>query len=168
MKYVLFLDIDGVLHTEQSHFYWEQKKDEKRPGGITNAERLCPIGISNLNYLCKQVPGLSIVISSTWRTYFSVDELKIIFTEDGFRYPDRIVDITPVRRLNGGSRELEIATWLEKNSGVEDWVAVDDREYEIPKDHLILTLQEDGFNIFHAYQIVQRFKAGWERPLFLM
>ena len=165
--FICFIDIDGVFYTEQSYFYWDLQEDGERKSKLA-AERFCPISISNLNYLCQQVPELNIVISSTWRTSFSLDDLRILFGEEGFKYIDRIIDITPVQRLRGDGRELEIEAWLKEHPEVKDWVAVDDHAYAIPKDHLVLTLQEDGFNIFHVYSIIERFNPEWKRPVFLM
>jgi len=165
---VCFIDIDGVFNTEQSHFYWRRRR--KRPSGIS-AERFCPITISNLNYLCENLPDLKLVVSSTWRTSFSLGELHTLFKEDGFTHTDLIIDITPssVRRLaEPGRREVEIDKWLKANPGVIDWVAIDDHEYEIDKDHLMLTNQEDGLNIIMVYMLIKRFDPKWRAPLFLM
>jgi len=163
---VLFLDFDGVLVTEQSYFYWERQKDRKR--SELNAARCCPVAISNLNYLCTELPDLRIVISSTWRRYHSLKDLQTILEEDGFTHKDRIIDVTPRRRLDGEGRGTEIAAWLDGHKKVTDWVAIDDHQDNIPEDHIILTRQEVGFMIDDAYQIIERFKKKWKRPLFLM
>ena len=167
--FVLFLDIDGVLVTEQSYFYWEQRGDEPRKE--TDASRFCPIAVSNLNYLCANVPELLIVISSSWRTYYSLAQIQSFLEEEGFLHGDRLIDVTQVLSLRGNDRRYrEISSWLEEERtvGVKDWVAIDDHDYNIPEEHLCLTPQEVGFTIDHAYTLIQRFMPEWQRPIFLM
>lgn len=167
----LFLDFDGVIVPEQAYFYWAKRKDKKRASG-SRAERSCPIALSNLDYVCDQVPELLIVISSTWRKYYSLEDIKALLREDGFRNVDRIVAITPsiARGFNdqNGMRGTEIISWLNDNASTEDWVALDDHKYNIKEEHLVLTLQEVGFTLLQAYQVIERFNPDWQRPLFLM
>ena len=169
MYSVLMLDIDGVLATEQAHFYWEQQSDSER-GSHLPAERLCPIAISNLNYACEQIDDLRIVISSSWRLYFNLTQIQIMLQEDGFRYSDRVIGMTPARGLRDSSkRYLEIKAWVcEHVTEVRSWFAVDDHPFDIPGDRLIQTTQETGFTIEHAYQLIKRLNPKWKRPLFMM
>jgi len=170
------LDFDGVIVPEQAYFYWEGREDRKRKNpDFDRAARCCPICISNLNYVCKQVQDLKIVISSTWRKYFDLEQLKEILSEDGFKFTDLVVGLTPsIQRGLSDSysrRGLEIETWIKDSSQepVEDWVALDDHKNNIDEDHLILTQQEVGFTLLNAYSLIERFKKGeWARPLFLM
>jgi len=171
--YYLFLDFDGVIVPEQAYFYWEERADKRRKNpDLARADRCCPICLSNLNYVCQQVPNLEIVISSTWRKYFDLEALREILTEDGFKYADKVVGITPSmpRGLSDsyGRRGTEIETWLEDKKDVQDWVALDDHANNIDKDHLILTQQELGFTLFDAYLLIERFVPDWKRPLFMM
>jgi hypothetical protein len=163
---ICFLDIDGVFFTEQAYFYWERKPERKE---IKRSPRLCPIAISNLNYLCSEVEDLRLVISSTWRLHHSLEDLLTLLEEDGFSFKDRIIGVTPCRSLSSGDRRnMEIESWLEKVADVTEWVAIDDHQFDIPLERLCKTEQEDGFTIMHAYALVKRFKPEWEQPLFLM
>lgn len=165
---ICFLDIDGVFCTEQSYFYWGQQPDGKRKE-IKKADRLCPIAISNLNYLCKEVDDLRLVISSTWRLHHFLGDLLTLLEEDGFIFKDRIIGVTPCRSISSGDhRYMEIESWLEKVTDVTDWVAIDDHQFDIPPERLCQTDQEEGFTITHAYGLVRRFKPEWSQPLFLM
>lgn len=173
--YICFLDMDGVLVTEQAFFYWLRREDCKRKKNDVRADRSCPIAISNLNYLCKNIPDLSVVISSTWRKYFSVEEMQSILEEDGFQYKERIIGKTPEepRRLSDDQyscRGTEILKWIEdaKDIEVKDWVALDDHANNISKEHLYQTEQEIGFTIIQAYSIIERFNPKWPRPIFMM
>jgi len=171
--YYLFLDFDGVIVPEQAYFYWEDMANKKRKNpDLVRSDRCCPIAISNLNYVCKQVPNLEIVISSTWRKYFELEDLREILIEDGFKYAEKVVDITPsIRRGlsdSYGGRGTEIETWLKDKKDVQDWIALDDHANNIDKKHLIHTKQEVGFTLLDAYLLIERFIPDWERPVFLM
>jgi hypothetical protein len=173
--FLIALDFDGVIVSEQAYFYWEGRKDKKRKVYYEDeAERCCPITISNLNYVCKNVENLIIIISSTWRKYFDLNQLREILEEDGFKYPDLIIDITPSlpRSISDSysNRGIEIEKWIEDNKekDITDWVALDDHENNINKDHLILTLQEVGFTLLDAYSLIERFNPNYRRPVFMM
>lgn len=129
MKKILFLDFDGVLH----------------PDGI---------GLfSNLGLLEKylqKMPGIEIVISSTWREDHALDELKNYFPES---LRDKIIDVTPSLEdgYDCGGRQREIHAFLE-SAGLNDenasWVALDDMPlfFDDGYPHLILTDSSQGFS----------------------
>lgn len=167
--FIVFLDFDGVLVTEQGHFYYNQRGEEKRKE-FERSDRFCPIAVSNINYLCANVPELKVVISSSWRNRFSLEQIEMILKEDGFLHSDRLIGTTPVRSLSGDRRYNEIMGFLERNPDlqVDDWIAIDDHEYNIPPERLCKTKQEVGFTIFQAYELIEKFKPGWPRPIFLM
>jgi hypothetical protein len=171
--YYLALDFDGVLATEQSHFYWERKTNKKRrQPKLNRAYRCCPVAISNLDFVCDNVPDLDIVVSSTWRHLFDLAGLKAILTEDGFMHADRIVGVTPSCRQGFSDRTSrrgqEIKEWLQEQAKVTDWVAVDDHVHDIDEGHLVLTSQVTGFTLHDAYKVIERFSKDWTRPVFLM
>lgn len=140
---LIALDFDGVIVPEQAYFYWEDKggtliNNKRKNPELHRAARCCPICISNLNYVCRQVKGLKIVISSTWRKYFSLEELKEILVEDGFKFTDLIVGVTPSfqKRLSEssyGRRGEEIEAWIKEcKEQVEDWVALEQHKRRPP------------------------------------
>lgn len=163
---IIFLDIDGVLYTEQSYFYHEQKNANE---ANENETGLCPIAISNLNYIIENSPDTMIVISSTWRISRSIDELSDILHANGFVYVDKIIGTTPCLSTHSNRHE-EILCWLEENglNSVEDWVAIDDYENSIPLTHLIHVKQSTGLTIEDAYTLIERFNKNWMRPVFLI
>lgn len=112
---IIFLDIDGVLHTEpataeqafsQRHLLWE--------------------------FLMQMPPTASVVISSNWRLRYSLDEL-VDFILAGCGNPslrERFVGVTPflpAMQYEYRGREAECLAWL-KNAGREGepWIAIDD------------------------------------------
>ncbi len=109
LRKILFLDFDGVLHSDLD----------------LNAN-FCKVPC--LEKFLIEMPDVEIVISSTWRENYSLKELKA-FSPALLR--DRIIDVTPV--LEGGfyrgGRQREIEDYLQTN-GLQainaSWVALDD------------------------------------------
>lgn len=105
---ILFCDIDGVLRTESSDLYWSTRDGQIIPERVYN-RKFNPKAVSNLNYL-NNLLRIKIVVSSTWRTQFSLSELQVIFRKNGVCAP--VIDVTPV--LN--NRGEEIRTWLDQKN----------------------------------------------------
>lgn len=113
----LFLDFDGILHPEFSHA----------------SRHFCCL--SFFEAAMRQVPEVSIVVSSTWRFHSSLDRLREYFSRD---IANRIVGTTPrfteiemiPDRLTGFEREAECYAWLRDNGrGMLPWIALDDRPW---------------------------------------
>jgi hypothetical protein len=113
---VLFLDIDGVLRSKAYELYAEGKR-------ISDAELFCPICCSNFNFLMSRLSGFEIIISSGWRTGYSIQQLERILHKNGII--QRVYDVTP--QLNS-SRHIEITKWLDVNyaDGWPEVVIIDD------------------------------------------
>lgn len=151
---VLFLDIDGVLNSWQS-VYWEI-----RTGVRKKQESLCPICMSNLDEVLDGVEDLKIVISSTWRKSFTMDELKKCLTEQGFKNADRIIGHTPFKAKDlkfseYGPRWGEIKEWLDEHPEVT--------EYAILDDHGIAEKPGDYEHIKNFIQTDQRVGLDWHK-----
>lgn len=106
----LFLDFDGVLHTDRPPF------------DLRFAANLCPIVVDL---------GLKVVISSTWREESDMPELMAKLGQLG----QHVVGMTPVldfeeiEAIGGlvGRREVEVRLWLNEHANPDaDWVAIDD------------------------------------------
>jgi len=96
MSGVLFLDFDGVLNSVQSEILskkddWEQRKAGEDAYNLTLDKYLMSI----LNLLFEYVPETKIVISSSWRLHYSIEEICELMKDNGFKYTSRIVDKTP-------------------------------------------------------------------------
>lgn len=114
---ILFLDIDGVMNSQQSCMYWHQKK-KNTPDGEWNPLKgeFCPIAVSNLNFLLSEIPELQIVISSSWRLGRTLQDLKNIFEGEGID-PIKIINKTPHHGF-GSIRGTEIQEFM-VNNGLE-------------------------------------------------
>jgi hypothetical protein len=73
--------------------------------------------------------GADIVISSDWRLYATLDEMKDLFYQFGvIKGP---IDFTPELQTStkhANIRVDEINLWLSKHSEIEKWVAIDDMD----------------------------------------
>lgn len=110
---ILFLDIDGVLHP------LIPRKD--RPASEAAQLSYLP----RLADVLSLYPDVQIVISSTWRTTRTLDQLRALFP---VTLQHRLIGVTPVldeSRYPGG-REIEALAWLDAHSKGEEWIALDD------------------------------------------
>jgi hypothetical protein len=125
---ILFLDFDGVLHPEHD-------------GEPTPPDRVfCHLPC--FESVMRDFPAVEIVISSTWRYQFSLDELRARFSPD---IAARIIDATPqTERIEGqylpARREGEILEWLRANGRENmEWIALDDAAWQFQeyRDRLV-------------------------------
>ena len=126
---IVFLDFDGVLRRESASPSCFQKDCLER-----------------LESTIRPFEDIEIVISSTWRIGFSLDEIRSMFSPD---IAARIVDSTPeLENVNRHERFQEIKKYLtEQERDDETWIAIDDSAELFPADApLLLTESDEGFN----------------------
>ncbi len=117
MRKVIFLDVDGVLNSEETGFggfFGMEKvltKDDVKWGGEL---------VDRIRRVVEEADA-SIVISSTWRRHFDIIKFREMFSL--YNWPDvPIIDMTP--KLHQG-RGLEVNAWLQKHP-VDRYVIIDD------------------------------------------
>ena len=121
---IIFLDIDGVLRTHKSDLEWSQCL------GIP-----IPLNVYERNFDKKIVSYINeiggytrakIVVTSTWRIKHSLEELKMIFRDNGI-----LVDVIGKTDicLNRGE---EIKQYIIDNE-IENYVVIDDQVNDILK-----------------------------------
>ena len=167
---VIFLDIDGVLNTEETY-----NKIYRSKGfvGIYDIE----IDNFRLEYL-KQIiaqTDAKIVLSSSFRYFFAKENDKIVTTNlkskkvyDIFnKYGIEIYDTTPTQKK---SREEEIKSWLSNRNDIENFIIIDDDGdsfYELydkliqtskVRQNYLLTFMKESFGLCerHITEIVDR------------
>lgn len=113
---VLFLDIDGVLNSVD----FSQK--QVRRSLLADTSQIDPVACAKIKNLVKAVPDLKIVISSTWRKLFSLEELTKELEAKGI--PSVIISATPV--IHNTIRGEEIKDWLKDHPEVSKFAIVDD------------------------------------------
>lgn len=168
---IVFLDIDGVICTENSLHRavadWSGL-DENDPDLLIKYNKIGKeIGffpnfnmeywpfdrnaLKNIHELSRE-KNVRFVISSTWRIGRTADQLRKLFTMKGMCLP--IIDRTPANNLDLNGRGEEIQFWLNKASidkqfEVESYVVIDDSCYDIESRHpnnFVQTNFKDGFN----------------------
>jgi hypothetical protein len=131
---IIFLDIDGVCNTPS--FLRKVLANKTIVSEVIPEECLDYNNIVHLNTLCEK-SGASIVISSSWRIFFSLPAIREALAAKGFLYSENIVGKTP--KLDGKERGFEIKDWL-KNNPVDGFVIIDDNDDMVSLfSHLVKT-----------------------------
>lgn len=109
---IIFLDVDGVLNSEQDRFSWTIESDKHL---ILLA---CIVRRTNAK----------IVVSSSWRNCSLLDTLKKRLND----FSMSVFDVTGYNK--NGIRGLEIKEWLDNHNDIESFVILDDEVFDI-KEH---------------------------------
>ena len=124
---ILFLDLDGVLRRKNAPLY------ELEPDLLARFERCV-----------RAIPDLRIVISSSWREAFSLDEIREHFA---IGVAQRIVGVTPsVAMRDDFDRHREVLAYLKRHHAGEDvrWLAIDDDPENYPPGAPVLLVDLRG------------------------
>lgn len=142
---VIFLDVDGVLNSTRTAAAFGGF-----PMELHHAEAFDWVAIKLLQRLCDS-SGTQIVLSSTWRRYFSVKEMA-----DLFKLP--IVDQTPVLDTKRG---VEIDEWLKLHPEVKEYVILDDDDDMMShqKSNFVRTNPEEGLSWANYVRVCDILKA---------
>jgi len=179
MAKYLFLDIDGVLNSEQSAYFHSYFLPDTSNTVIGNykqklKEEFCPIALMNLHRIVEETE-CKIVISSTWRLGCKLEEMKSWFVN----FPliqDAIIGSTKsivvkddTNVIHNTPRGLEIKIYLSENDIylMPEWQGKKSRMYDticildddndmwpLQRFH-IETEQEDGLNWFKANEAIE-------------
>ena len=122
---VIFLDIDGVLNSDEY-------LDKVKKSDIQGIERDIDVGKVKLLKRAIDETGARVVLSSSWRYTRNARYLKELLANYEIR-----VDSTPYIR---DERGLEIKKWLSENQGVEDFIILDDEIFDSFDEELIKKL----------------------------
>jgi len=112
---IVFLDFDGVTHAIDNNI-----------SGMSNLfDSNC---MTFINQALSKFPAVKVVITSTWRLEYSLDELKYQMGVLGEKVIGATPDIPPIQLSNlKGSREIECRAWLKENNSEELVIAIDDK-----------------------------------------
>ena len=133
---VIFLDVDGVLNTvfTTRRILWFTFVDTRK--------------LLRLRDIVERT-GAQIILTSTWRiTGTPIHKECLNRLEQEFRRVRCPVWVDATPHFPGRKRQVEIYSWLQQHSEVENFVILDDLEEELRwyKDHLVLTNKFDGLN----------------------
>jgi hypothetical protein len=151
---VLFLDIGGILVTVGSMIH----NNRLNLSGLTDKhsdKAFDPIAVSNLHYILEEVPGVEVVVSSSWRKDYTLEALQKIFDEH--HIPGSfIVGTTPV--LDKQPRGNEIALYLKHNPEITNFVIIDDdSDLEPYMDRLVKVNGKNGLTFSDAEKVIRKF-----------
>lgn len=108
-----FLDFDGCLHR-----FFPISKDDPMDALFAY--------VPQFEEAIRQCPNAEIVISSSWRHKYSLEEMKKHFSPD---VQEMIIDVTPKigAGASPGARSDEVNLWLRQNGRVgQAWIGIDD------------------------------------------
>lgn len=135
---ILFLDFDGVLNHEKMLRRWIRKTGDNDGIDVYSARALQKI---------LDISGADVVISSTWRKYYTDEQLKFYLSNRGC---PRINIIGRTPEIFHSNRGAEIIMWLNENHVdrvTGTYVILDDdiSVGDIPelKNHWVQTYYED-------------------------
>lgn len=160
---VIFLDFDGVLNSQTSFLYETNRRKKHKEQGVKGPvmETLSFHCCAAFQHVLDTYPDMKVVISSTWRTHFSLDWLKEKLASYHID-SSRVIDVTPDDH-DFGRRGAEIQWWLDKHPDVTHYAIIDDNDWEITqwhgKDRFVQTDWERGMGTNHAAQLIEKLSA---------
>jgi len=120
---IIFLDIDGVLALDPQ---WSLNRTSKSWISKYDCYPFDKKCVNVLNEILKETDA-EIVVSSDWRTYFNLNELKEIFDINGvIKHPIGITPLFPTSALFlEKNRASEILSYVDDNA-ITSYIAIDD------------------------------------------
>ena len=156
---VIFLDFDGVLNSQGSFVYEDNRRKKHKEQGVKGPvnETLCNVCTANFQALLDQYPDVKVVLSTTWRNLYTMDWLKEKL-ESYHISSNRVIDKTPVIGL-GEERGLEIKTWLDAHPEVTQYIVLDDNDWGIADLHANQFVQTEWYD---GLTFTKAELAGWK------
>ncbi len=133
---LLFLDFDGVLRRKGSPLY-----------------KLESDLVSNLEDTLRHASHVKVVITSSWREVFGLNEIRNLFSRD---IADRINGFTPQSLdLEGFYRYREVLAYLKRFHTLQTpWIALDDDPQHYPQNTPVLIVDpEKGLDPIEAKKL---------------
>lgn len=166
MKKVIFLDFDGVLNTEN---YQARLRSEGKPQWDDFGQLFDPEAVENLKMVLDAVPGVLLVINSSWKLE-GLNTMEALWKTR--ELPGSIHSVTPdyvpdllnidlndyenIALLAGKGNEVK--QWLEENAprGCK-YVIFDDIPDFLPdqEDHLVCTDPRKGITVEDAVAAIK-------------
>lgn len=151
---IIFLDVDGVLNNANY-----TKKCYRKNGHKPMSMYCVPFDPYNLKNLAKLVrkTKANIVLTSTWRLDKEhIAVLKARLAEYGLRIYDMTDNINMIRGV-------EIKEWLKSHRDIENYVVIDDEEYNlsnfIDNKHLVIVDSNYGLTFGDRIRAINKLKG---------
>lgn len=143
---LLFLDIDGVLNSTAFALR------ERTPGVMGIDTNTIPLLHSIL-----ERADCDIVLSSTWRYIYGLQETVQMMVHAGFKYPEAVVARTPL--IRGVSRGAEVHQWRTLQPHTGPYVCLDDDADFLKGQPLVQTSGYCGLTRVEADACVHMFRS---------
>jgi hypothetical protein len=159
---LLFLDIDGVLNSVQ--YYKKMKYVPQQPSVRTFRHMLDESAVAHLQTIIDHTQ-CEVVITSTWRRIYELEEIIRIFEDAGLRMPVPFIGTTPIfhgSNMYGMRRGDEVRAWMNKLPlrGVDrTYCCIDDGNGYLPTQNLVLVDNEYGIRAMDVERIVHILSA---------
>jgi len=129
---VLFLDIDGVLVTGS---FLRGVTAAANSSDVAVEEHLIDLFKASLLNDLSDIPGLSIVLTSSWRMHGPTPEQILLDALDIPFHPDwrTTLDTPSDRSFKSTLRGWQIDQWLRAHHDVKKWAILDDQSDMLPK-----------------------------------
>jgi len=145
--------MDGVLNGDEDFI----------PPGFTEQVSTHPIGIKKIHLLREilEKTGAKIVISSTWRHGWSIEQFEAVFSVFSWGFDRKIIGKTPSKV--SATRGQEIGMWIRDNNFTGNFIILDDDSDMAPYiDHLVQTNEEIGLTAEDAQKAIDMLnKERW-------
>lgn len=146
---IIFLDFDGVLNSLRTVYAHGPMK-----GWCGDRwDHLDPIAVNLVRRLCED-HNAKIVISSTWRKLYDIEEFRLQF-KTLFDWDIPIIGVTP--NSNSGHRGDEISRWL-VDSGhlgeIKNCVILDDDSDFNPEQPFVHINGHHGLSVFDYHRAI--------------
>jgi uncharacterized protein YqgQ len=143
---IIFLDFDGVLNSQR---WMEANRHLVKTVELWLCKNLDHAAVARVEKISKAT-GAKVVISSSWRRMFSLEQLQQILKDFGFT--GEVIGITPKQDQERG---IEIQTWLNEHGPIESFVILDDDSDMVHLMHkLVQTTFEDGLQDEHVEKAI--------------
>ena len=153
---IIFLDFDGVLNSVASTIAYHHLRGPSKTI-YSETDRLDPVAIGLLKYLV-DATGAEIVVSSTWRLNYDLQEFKDIFALYGWENAP-FVSKTGRGGINS-VRGDEIKEWIETTKAIVDnYVIIDDDSDMLDEQlpHFVNTNGAIGFSLVNLCEALKIF-----------
>lgn len=154
MRYLVFLDIDGVFTSTRVHLSSHDRNE------LWN--RFDPVAVDFMNRLSDEYQNVEFVVMSTWKNYLNVENKNTnhlvlsMFRNSGFRGKFATpwkTDPFNVLHMNHTQRGAEVTKYLEEfGDDVADYLMFDDNRYDfdrMSKKRLVQTDADNGLQVKH-------------------
>lgn len=162
---VIFLDIDGVLNTQQ---FQQALRAKGLPSSDEFGAVFDPRAVAQLKHIIEQTEA-DIVLISSWK-FLGIEVLRQMWTQR--ELPGRLLDITPssasdetllamdleLEDLPNTCKGTEIEAWLRQHSNPNvGYVIIDDEEVILPtqRAYFVQTKPEIGLSRREAERAIQ-------------